>query len=146
MCFSVLFFRGAGANPCRLRSATIMPEICRRLVSRASSNRVASSDRARTSGRMRSANSARTRASRRSVLASWPVARATLRTCRGLATTTGIPGAARALMTGTSKSPVASRTAMPHVRPWRSSSSAWIPCIIIADGPGITIGADRYVE
>ena len=46
----------------------------------------------------------------RSVLASWPVARAKSRTWRGLATTTGRPAAATAATAARSYPPVASRT------------------------------------
>ncbi len=61
-------------------------------------------------GRTRSAKSAKRSASKSSVLASWPVAFAKSRTCRGFTTTAGKPANANAATTARSYPPVASST------------------------------------
>lgn len=56
-----------------------------------------------------------------------PGARAKLRTCRGFATTTGSPAAAKATTAGISKPPVVSRTMIPQIRLRRSVTRDPIP-------------------
>ena len=84
-----LFVQRLAARARRLRSAVIISTSSRRRVTSALNARSCSVGKARTSGRMRSANSASIRASRASVLANCPVARAKSRTWRGFTTTTG---------------------------------------------------------
>jgi hypothetical protein len=81
----------------------------------------------RTGGRTASAKRAITAASRRSVLASRPVARAKARTWRGLTTATGRPAAARAAAGRTSIPPVASSTTSAGASAARRSTSAATP-------------------
>ena len=100
----------AAAVARRFGSAVRISTSCRRRATRAARARASASGRGRASGRTASAKWASTAASRRSVLASRPVALAKSRTWRGLTTATGRPAAARAATTGASKPPVASRT------------------------------------
>src|SRR3954452_5185718 len=89
----------------RLRSATSISSSWRRRATRAPRRRVASSGRGRAGGRTASAKRAIASASRRSVFASRPAARAKARTWRGLTTATGRAAAARGAVGGASHPP-----------------------------------------
>ena len=94
----------------RLCSEVSISKSCSRRSTRARSSRVRSSGRGRTGGLIASANSANTWASMASVLASWPLAWAKLRTWRGLTNDTGSPASSSSLATNVSYPPVASST------------------------------------
>src|SRR2546427_4833813 len=72
-----------------------------------------------------SAKRAKTCASIASVFASWPVALAKSRTCRGLTTATGIPPTASALARGTCNPPVASSTTQAGRRVRTAAPPGW---------------------
>src|SRR4051794_5000966 len=118
--------RAGSAARRRLRSATSIPSSWRRRATRAPRRRVASSGKGRAGGRTASAKRAIVSASRRSVFASRPVARAKARPRRGSAAT-GSPAAARAAARPTSRPPVASSTTSVGARAARRSTSAAIP-------------------
>src|SRR5713226_3531425 len=109
MCSSTLRCKTFGALARRFFSAVSISTNWRRRVTSASSAWACSFANGRASGRTASPKRASTSASSRSVLASRPVARAKSRTCLGLTIATAIPLVARALATGVSRPPVASR-------------------------------------
>src|SRR3954447_16423539 len=111
----------------RSRSATSISSSCRRRATRAPRWRVALSGKGRTGGSTTPESGAIVAASRRSVFASRPVARANARTRRGLTTATGSPAAARAAARRTSSPPVASSTTSVGARAARRSTSAATP-------------------
>ena len=98
-----------GALVRRFFSAVSISTNWRRRVTSASSAWACSLANGRAAGRTASPKRASISASSRSVLASLPVARAKSRTCLGLTIATAIPAVAKALATGTSRPPVASR-------------------------------------
>ena len=102
--------RRSTAGRRRLCSEVSISKSCSRRSTRARSSRVRSSGRGRTGGLIASANSANTWASMASVLASWPLAWAKLRTWRGLTNDTGSPASSSSLATNVSYPPVASST------------------------------------
>jgi len=89
-----------------------MPESWRRRSTKARNSRVSSSGRVRTGGSIASPNWASTRASIASVLANLPVARAKLRTCRGLTSETGSSANCNSVAANISYPPVASNTTL----------------------------------
>jgi len=100
--------------------------------------------RGRGGGRSPSATWARARAAHASVGATWPVARATSRACRGCTTPPGRPAAAKALGTARSRPPVASRTIRGgegleplHARRHLAG--------LVGDGPAVPSGAQGHV-
>ena len=94
----------------RFCSAVRISSNCRRRARRAASSCATASGSGRGGGCTRAAKRARTRASRASLLARWPVARAKSRTWRGLTTATASPAATSAAVTAVSYPPVASST------------------------------------
>ncbi len=94
----------------RFRSDVSISKSCRRRSTRPRNSRVSLSGRRRTGGLTASANCASTWASIVSVLASLPVARAKLRTWRGLTNDTGSPASSSSLASSVSNPPVASST------------------------------------
>ena len=94
----------------RFRSDVTISNSCRRRSTRARSSRVSASGRGRTGGLIASANWANTWASMASVFASLPMARAKLRTWRGLTNDTGRPANSSSPATSISNPPVASST------------------------------------
>ena len=110
MCSSIWSCTRLGARLRRFRSEVAIPNSCRRRSTSARSSRVSSSGRGRTGGLTASANCASTWASMASVLASQPVARAKLRTCRGFTNDTGRPTNSNSPATSVSNPPVASNT------------------------------------
>ena len=94
----------------RFRSDVTISSSCRRRSTRARSSRVSSSGSGRTGGLIASANCASTWASMASVLANLPVARAKLRTWRGLTNDTGRPATSSSPATNISNPPLASST------------------------------------
>ena len=104
----------------RFRSDVTIPRSCRRRSTRARSSRVSSSGRGRTGGLTASANCASTWASMASVFASLPMARAKLRTWRGLTNDTGRPDSSNSPATSISNPPVASSTT-----PQGSRGTSW---------------------
>ena len=98
-----------GALVRRFFSAVSISTNWRRRVTNASSAWACSLANGRAAGRTISPKRASISASSRSVLASLPVARAKSRTCLGLTMATASPAVTRALATGISRPPVASR-------------------------------------
>ena len=130
MCSSILRCKTFGALLRRFFSAVNISTNWRRRVTSASSAWACSVGNGRAAGRTASPKRASTSASRRSVLASRPVARAKSRTCLGLTIATAIPVAASALATGVSKPPVASR--MTRSAGASCLSNCWIPTSSLA--------------
>ena len=107
---TLLIMRRLVRRPRRFRSAVIISTIWRRRVISSPRLRACSSGTGLGSGRTASAKWAPAAASRVSVLASRPVARAKSRIWRGFTTASGSPAAQSAPATVVSKPPVASST------------------------------------
>jgi len=116
-----------GAVRRRFRSAVTMCESWRRRSTNPRNSRVSSSGKGRTGGLMASLNRARTKASMESVFADLPVARAKLRTCRGLTNETGNPASCSSMATNVSYPPVASNTTPEGSANVTCSTSAAMP-------------------
>jgi hypothetical protein len=95
------------------------------------SSRVSSSGRGRTGGWITAANCASTWASMTSVFADLPVARAKLRTCRGLTSDIGNPASCSSTATNVSYPPVASNTTPVGFTDAAYSTSAITPIGIV---------------
>src|SRR3954454_19228672 len=137
----------------RLRSATSISSSWRRRATRACRRRVASSGKGRTSGRPASAKRAIALASRRSVLASRPAARAKARTWRGLTTATGRAAAARAAARRTSRPPGAPSKTSAGARAGRRGGGGARPpadprhaFVVVGGGEALAGGARVDVE
>ena len=116
----------------RFRSEVSISNSCRRRSTRARNSRVSSSGRGRTGGLTASANCASNRASMASVFASLPVARAKLRTWRGLTNDTGKPTSSSSPAIGISNPPVASNTTPDGPRGTISSMIVAMPRVSLA--------------
>ena len=110
MCSSTLGRIRRAAVRSRFFSAVIISTSWRRRATSAAISRVPAPGSGLMAGRIASAKWANTRASRASVLASFPAARAKSRTCLGLTTATGSPEAASSPARVISTPPVASST------------------------------------